>query len=75
VTEPAPDFITAVAELNRRVRVRARKARAMAGKAMLTGDREELVLALQAVLDLPDDVVADLTESRAEGAALSRRDP
>ena len=75
MTEPAPDFLAAVAELNGRVRKRARRARAIAGKAMLTGDREQLVLALQETLDLLDSVVTDLTESRAQGAAVYERNP
>jgi hypothetical protein len=74
VTEPPPDFLAAVAELNALVRDRARKSRATAGRAMLTGDRELLVLALQDTLDLLDAVVRDLTESRAEGAAIYARD-
>ena len=75
VTGQPPDFIAAVAELNARVRHRARRARAVAGRAMLGGDREQLVRALQNTLDLLDAVVLDLTESRAEGAAVYAADP
>jgi len=74
VTGP-PDFIAAVAELNARVRQRARRARAIAGRAMLSGDRDQLVRALQNTLDLLDAVVVDLTESRAEGATVYHREP
>ena len=75
VTEPPADFIAAVAELNARVRQRARRARVDAGRAMISGDREQLVRALQNTLDLLDAVVLDLTESRAESAAIYANDP
>ena len=70
VTEPTPDFIAAIAALNARVRQRAREARAAAGRAMLSGDPKQLVVVLQDTLSFLDALVGDLTESRAEAAAV-----
>ena len=69
------EFLQRTADLNRQVLDLAGETHAAAQRAIISGDYNQVVTAYRDTLGLLDAIVQDLTESRAEGAAIYATDP